>query len=197
VGGNLWQTTEFRLVCATNRDLRDLVARGQFRLDLYYRIAGWVFHTPTLRDRREDILPLANHFLRVFQNEDGASELDPAVQQYLVTREYPGNIRDLRQLLQRIAHRHVGAGPVTPGDIPEEDRPNEGDVPAQRETGQLDQAVAQAIAMGTGLRAIAQATTDAAIRIAVQSERGNLQKAAKLLGVTDRALQMRKASGKF
>jgi transcriptional regulator with GAF, ATPase, and Fis domain len=197
VGGNVWQTTEFRLVCATNRDLKDQVARGDFRLDLYYRIAGWVFHTPPLRDRREDILPLANHFLRLFQNEDGASELDSAVQHYLVTREYPGNIRDLRQLLQRIAQRHVGAGPVTPGDIPEEDRPSESDVSARWETGQLDQAVAQAIAMGTGLRGIAQATTDAAIRIAVQSEKGNLQKAAKRLGVTDRALQMRKASGKF
>jgi transcriptional regulator with PAS, ATPase and Fis domain len=51
--------------------------------------------------------------------------------------------------------------------------------------------------MGAGLRDIAQATTESAIRIAVQSEKGNLQKAAKRLGVTDRALQMRKASGKF
>src|SRR5437762_10837301 len=63
VGSNLWQTIDFRLVCATNRDLTDHVERGKFRLDLYHRISGWVFDLPPLRSRREDILPLANHFL--------------------------------------------------------------------------------------------------------------------------------------
>ena len=63
VGSNVWQTTDFRLVCATNRNLADLVKRGEFRLDLYHRIAGWVFHPPPLRERREDISLLASHFL--------------------------------------------------------------------------------------------------------------------------------------
>ncbi len=63
VGGNVWQKTNFRLVCATNRDLEELVHRGQFRLDLYHRIAGCVFRTPTLAERKTDIVPLARHFL--------------------------------------------------------------------------------------------------------------------------------------
>jgi transcriptional regulator with GAF, ATPase, and Fis domain len=197
VGGNAWHSTEFRLVCATNRDLKEQVARGEFRLDLYYRIAGWVFRTLPLRERREDILPLSVHFLRTFLGKDGASDFDSAVRQYLVTRDYPGNIRDLRQLIQRLAYRHVGAGPVTAGDVPEGDRPQPDESPACWPGEHLRKAVAQAVAMGAGLREIAQATTEAAIRIAVQSEQGNLQKAAKRLGITDRALQMRKAAGKF
>ena len=63
VGSNTWQRTEFRLVCATNRDLLAGVAEGRFRGDLYHRIAGWVCHVPPLRDRPEDILPLTTHFL--------------------------------------------------------------------------------------------------------------------------------------
>ena len=63
VGSNTWQHTDFRLVCATNRDLSAAVAAGQFRADLYYRIAGWLCRPPPLRERKEDILHLARHFL--------------------------------------------------------------------------------------------------------------------------------------
>src|SRR5262249_44123862 len=63
VGGNAWQRTNFRLVCATNRDLPRLVEAGKFRGDLYFRIASWVFRIPPLSERIEDILPLARHFL--------------------------------------------------------------------------------------------------------------------------------------
>ena len=194
VGGNVWLKTNFRLVCATNRDLEDLVERGQFRLDLYHRIAGWVFRTPRLEERREDILPLVKYFLStVFPEEP--PELDPAVCSYLLNREYPGNIRELRQLIERIAHRHAGTGPITVGDIPEEDRPGDSGVPLAWPDERLQRTIADAIALGASLKEISTATTAAAIRIAVQSERGNLQRAAKRLGVTDRALQMRRAAG--
>jgi hypothetical protein len=69
-----------------------LVQRGQFRLDLFHRLAGWVFRVPPLRERREDILPLASHFL----SSDAPPEFDDAVCEYLVNRYYPGNIRELR-----------------------------------------------------------------------------------------------------
>jgi transcriptional regulator with GAF, ATPase, and Fis domain len=190
VGGNVWQNTDFRLVCATNRDLTELVDRGQFRLDLYHRLAGWVFRMPTLRDRREDILPLATHFLQE------PIEFDDTVREYLVNRAYPGNIRELRQLVQRIAHRHVGHGPITAGDIPQEDRPADGELQRCWPDERFEKAIADAITMGISLKEISQATTETAIRIAVQSEQGNLQRAAKLLGVTDRALQIRRASQK-
>ncbi len=61
VGSNVWQKTNFRLVCATNRNLEEMAQRGQFRQDLYYRIAGCVFRTPALAERRMDILPLAGN----------------------------------------------------------------------------------------------------------------------------------------
>ena len=194
VGGNTWLQTRFRLVCATNRDLEELVRSGQFRLDLYHRIAGWVFRTPRLDERREDILPLARHFLQSAIPEE-TPEFDPAVSEYLQHRHYEGNIRELRQLVQRIAHRHPGRGFITVGDIPEEDRPSEGALPRAWPDGQFERTIAAAIALGAGLREINAETTRAAIRIAVQSEQGNLQRAARRLGVTDRALQMRRAAG--
>jgi DNA-binding NtrC family response regulator len=96
----------------------------------------------------------------------------------------------------RIAHRHVGPGPVTAGDIPEEDRPADGELLRTWPDEMLEKAIESAIALGVGLKEISQVTTETAIRIAVQSEKGSLQRAAQRLGVTDRALQMRRASGK-
>jgi transcriptional regulator with GAF, ATPase, and Fis domain len=193
VGGSVWQKADFRLVSATNRDLEDLVGRGQFRLDLYYRIAGCVFCTPPLRDRREDILPLASHFLsRILSKEP--PEFDAHVSEFLVNRSYPGNVRDLRQLVQRIAIRYPGAGPITAGDLPEEDRPTpDGSIrvwPDER----FERSIGEAITLGTSLKEISQTTARTAIRIAVDSENGNLRRAAVRLGITDRALQMRRAA---
>jgi DNA-binding NtrC family response regulator len=185
--------TDFRLVCATNRDLAALVESGRFRLDLYHRIAAWVFRTLPIAERREDILPLASHFLRVIAPAS-AAEFDPAVRDFLLHRDYPGNLRELRQLIERMAHRRAGAGPITAGDIPEEDRPARA-LPRPWPDERLDAALADAIALGASLREISTATASAAIRIAVQSEHGNLQRAAKRLGVTDRALQLRRAAG--
>jgi transcriptional regulator with GAF, ATPase, and Fis domain len=194
VGGNIWLKTNFRLVCATNRDLEDLVRHGKFRLDLYHRIAGWVFRTISLAERREDILPLARFFLsKIFPNKQ--PHLDTPVCDYLVNREYEGNVRELRQLIERMAHRYAGVGLITVGDIPEEDRPSNSNVVHAWPSERLDQTICDAIATSASLRQISAATTDAAIRIAVQLEHGNLQRAAKRLGVTDRALQMRRAAG--
>ncbi len=196
VGGNLWQRTNFRLVCATNRDLEDLVRHGQFRLDLYYRIAGCVFRTPALRERKEDILPLARRFLRdCFSGK--APEFDSAVREYLLNRAYNGNIRELRQLVERIAHRHAGPGPITAGDIPEDDRPSGGEIQHAWPDEELERSISNALATGASLKEITQATAETAIRIAVRSEGSNLQRAASRLGITDRALQMRRATGRL
>jgi transcriptional regulator with GAF, ATPase, and Fis domain len=193
VGGNVWMKTDFRLVCATNRDLEDLVRRGHFRLDLYHRIAGWVFRTLPLRERREDIPPLACHFLQSIIPDDTPA-FDDQVSRFLVNRDYAGNIRELRQLVERIAHRHVCPGPITVGDIPEDDRPGDDGATHLWPDQRLERSIADAIALGASLRDISAATAAAAIRIAVESEHGNLQRAAKRLGVTDRALQMRRAA---
>ncbi len=196
VGGNVWQRTEFRLVCATNKDLKDLVNRGQFRLDLYYRIAGCVFRTPTLAERKGDILALARHFLANYFS-GGAPEIGSAVSEYLLNREYPGNIRELRQLMERIAHRHAGDGPLTAGDIPEDDRPLSGELQHAWPDAELERSISNALATGASLKEITQTAAETAIRIAVQSEGSNLQRAANRLGITDRALQMRRAMGRL
>ncbi|HXH01997.1 MAG TPA: sigma 54-interacting transcriptional regulator [Candidatus Competibacteraceae bacterium] len=193
VGGNTWHHTDFRLICATNRDLMQEVHAGKFRSDLYYRIATWVFRLPPLHERPEDVLPLAHHFLKELRSDKESPELDEAVKDYLLRRDYPGNVRDLKQLVLRISHRHVGDGPITVGDIPEEDRPKDL-LPADWCDARFDQAIRRALALGFSLKEISQGATETAIRIAVTDEEGNLQRAARKLGVTDRALQMRRAN---
>lgn len=194
LGGNAWQRTHFRLVCATNCDLPDLVRRGKFRLDLYHRIAGCVFCTPPLRDRREDILPLASHFLSAHLSKSPPS-FDEHVTDYLVNRSYVGNVRELRQLIERIAIRYPGTGPITVGDVPEEDRPADGEFKTAWPDEKLKESIAKAIVLGNNLRDISRTATQHAIRIAVTFEKGNLHRAALRLGISDRALQMRRASG--
>jgi transcriptional regulator with GAF, ATPase, and Fis domain len=159
VGSNRWRETRFRLVCATNRDLLTEAAEGRFRQDLYYRVAGWTFHLPPLRDRREDILLFARHFLSQHHADGQAPELDQVVRDFLTAREYPGNVRDLRHLVARISYRHVGRGPVTLGDVPEDERPGE----SGGDDG-LDEPVRRALASGATLKDIGRAAAEAAAR---------------------------------
>ena len=194
VGGNDWNKTEFRLICATNRNLAHEVAEGRFRSDLYYRIAAWVCHLPPLSERLDDILPLTRHFLQELRPDGEAPELDDAVLHYLMSRPYPGNVRDLKQLVTRISHLHVGDGPITLGDLPEVERLRLGECAADWRDERLDQVVRRAISLGAGLKEISQYAADTAVRIAVGDEEGNLQRAACKLGVTDRALQMRRTN---
>jgi transcriptional regulator with GAF, ATPase, and Fis domain len=196
VGSNTWHRTDFRLVAASNRDLLEEQAAGRFRGDLYYRIAGWVFHLPPLRERPGDIPLLARHFMAEATREGPPSDLDPAVDELLIRREYPGNIRDLRQLMARIAARHVGPGPVSVGDIPPEDRPAVDGHATPVDEAAFETAVRQALARGLTLREITQQAGDTAVRLASDEAMGNLQVAAARLGVTDRALQLRKANGR-
>jgi transcriptional regulator with GAF, ATPase, and Fis domain len=193
VGGNAWRRTAFRLVCATNRDLLAEEAAGRFRRDLYYRIAGWVCRLPALSERREDILPLVRHFMAQLRPGVEPPALDEPVRAFLLGRSYPGNVRDLRQLTARMLYRHVGPGPITVGDIPEEERPallGEGDWCDAR----FEQAIRQALGAGAGIREIRRVAEDTAVRLAIADEDGNLQRAAQRLGVTDRALQLRRAA---
>jgi transcriptional regulator with GAF, ATPase, and Fis domain len=194
VGGNSWQRTNFRLLCATNKELREEVAHGRFRQDLYYRIATWTCRLPALRERMEDILPLAHHFMRRPGAAEDPPELDESVREYLLKREYPGNVRDLKQLVSRIMYRHAGPGPITAGDIPEEERPTVECGMGDWRDASFEHAIRRALELGVGLKELGRAVTDTAIRIVVSDEEGNLRRAAQKLGVTDRALQMRRAA---
>lgn len=193
VGSNTWQRTDFRLVCATNRDLQQEESQGRFRRDFYYRIASWTCKLPPLRERPHDILPLAYHFLKQLR-PDEEPELDQAVRECLLQRAYPGNVRDLKQVVSRMSYRHVGPGPITAGDIPEEERPPAESGPREWRDRSFELAIRRAVVLGVGLKEITQTASDTAITIAVADENGNLQRAARRLGVTDRALQMRRAA---
>jgi transcriptional regulator with GAF, ATPase, and Fis domain len=193
IGSNTWHRTAFRLVCATNKDLHRAIESGEFRNDLYYRIASWVFRLPPLSERREDIMPLARHFLQTFRPDIAAIDLEGPVREFVLDRSYPGNVRDLRQLIARISSRHVGSGPITVGDIPEDERPTEAIQDGWRNA-EFERCIRHAVASGAGLKEISQAAADMAMRVVVHEENGNLQLAARRLGVTDRALQMRRAA---
>ncbi len=194
VGGNTWRRTDFRLVCATNRDLLDLIRRGEFRTDLYYRMATFVCKLPALRERLEDIIPLAEHFLREIHPNGEPPKFDAAVRDYLLQREYPGNVRDLRQVVSRLMYRYVGDGTITIGNIPPEERPLPGLEDVAWLDLQFERVIQRAVLFGAGLKAIGRAAEDIAIRIATDEEDGNLSRAARRLGVTDRALQLRRAN---
>jgi transcriptional regulator with GAF, ATPase, and Fis domain len=196
VGGNSWQRTHFRLVCATNRDLLSASAKGQFRHDLYHRIAGWTCRLPPLRDRPQDILPLALHFMKQCRPDQDVIEMDDAVREYIQRRPYPGNVRDLKYTVARIMNRHAGAGPVTAGAIEPEERPAPEPQTQQWRDVSFEDVIERALAQGMSLKEIGKEAEAAAVRLAVQAENGNLQRAARRLGVTDRALQLRRAAGK-
>ncbi len=192
VGGNVWRRAEFRLVCATNRDLQADVLSGRFRQDLYSRITGVSCHLPPLRERIEDIPVLTEHLLRVLSPDGRVQSVDATVLSWLLQRDYPSNVRELRLVLARLLHRHAGSGPITAGDVPPDERPAAAGRPADWRAGPLVAAITQALAAGAGLKEIGRAAEDIAEHIAIE-QMGSVAAAAARLGVTDRALQLRRA----
>ncbi len=99
LGGTQPVRVDVRVIAATNRDLDDAVAQGDFRADLYYRLNVFDIHIPPLRERPDDILPLAADFLRELT---GATvELTREAMQALRRHDWPGNVRELRNVLER------------------------------------------------------------------------------------------------
>jgi transcriptional regulator with PAS, ATPase and Fis domain len=101
LGGTRPVRVDVRVIAATNRNLEEAVAGGEFRADLYYRLNVFDIRIPPLRERRDDVLPLAAGFLREFG--DGAAELTPPAAQALQRYDWPGNVRELRNVLERAA----------------------------------------------------------------------------------------------
>jgi two-component system response regulator AtoC len=117
VGGNSMLRADVRIVCATNRHLWERVKAGQFREDLYYRVACFCIHLPPLRERVEDIPLLAENLLaRLDNGRGGPHRLGPDAVRRLQSYDYPGNIRELRNLL-RVAAAHCKDGTITEREI--------------------------------------------------------------------------------
>jgi DNA-binding NtrC family response regulator len=104
------QSVDVRVIAATHRKLLDHVADKTFREDLYYRLNVVHIEVPPLRDRREDIVPLLNHFLSMFSNTHRipAPELDADALACLVEYQWPGNVRELRNVVERLMLRCGG-----------------------------------------------------------------------------------------
>ncbi len=103
VGGRRTLTVDVRLIAATNRDLDAEIAAGRFRLDLYHRLAGFAARVPPLRERREDIAPLAIHFYRqaLERAKRRSTGITAAALLALQRWPWPGNVRELRQAIER------------------------------------------------------------------------------------------------
>jgi sigma-54 specific flagellar transcriptional regulator A len=118
VGGSQVLAADFRLICATHQDLPKLVASGQFREDLYYRINVFPITLAGLEDRRPDIERLSGHILRMLQNTGGfrIPKLQPSAITKLQEASWPGNIRQLRNVLERAsvlyASQTIGADEI-------------------------------------------------------------------------------------
>jgi transcriptional regulator with GAF, ATPase, and Fis domain len=119
VGENVSRRVDVRLIAATNRVLRDEVARGAFRMDLLYRLDVIRITLPPLRDRREDIPLLAEQFWREATGRlSSRATLAPGVFSALARYDWPGNIRELQNVLASLAVRSPRRGIVTPSALP-------------------------------------------------------------------------------
>ena len=102
VGGLQSVAVNFRLISATNQDITAALASKRFREDLYYRINTVVLHVPPLRERPEDILPLAQHFISRFSMEQKKSRksLSPTAERFLLSYPWPGNVREIKNVME-------------------------------------------------------------------------------------------------
>jgi len=195
VGGNQTIKTDVRVVAATNRNLEKMVADGQFRPDLYYRLSGFTIHLPALRERPEDLMVLVDHFLAQFNRElnkevDGVS---PEALETLVKYSWPGNIRELQNVLKQSMLQ--ATGPVLIAEflpahlrastegVEEEDHDAAG--------GDLHNFVGQRLSADTTnlyaetLEVVERYLVTRVLRVA----EGNQSKAAKILGITRGSLR--------
>jgi DNA-binding NtrC family response regulator len=119
VGGSELIEVDFRLIAATNRDLEKEIERGRFREDLYYRLKVVTLQIPPLRERREDVALVAEHYLRLFCKEHGREpkRIGREALRALEAYAWPGNVRELKNVMESIAIFQRGEE-VAPGDLP-------------------------------------------------------------------------------
>jgi two-component system nitrogen regulation response regulator GlnG len=134
VGGNTTIQTDVRVIAATNRDLEKMVADGDFREDLFYRINGFSIDLPPLRERGSDIVMLLEHFLAMYRRQMGKDihGVSPDAMDMLTKYHWPGNVRELQGVLKRALLQATGPV-IIPEFLPKElragsaSRPQEGD----------------------------------------------------------------------
>ncbi|MDT8435564.1 MAG: sigma-54 dependent transcriptional regulator [Gemmatimonadota bacterium] len=127
VGGREPIAVDFRLIAATNRDLGELVEKGEFREDLFYRLNVFPVRVPPLRERRDDVPLLAQHFRQRFAEENDLEppDIPPKTMARLMAYDWPGNVRELENFIERAVIMHAGARAIPfepPGQRPDPER---------------------------------------------------------------------------
>ncbi|HYR51933.1 MAG TPA: sigma-54 dependent transcriptional regulator [Candidatus Dormibacteraeota bacterium] len=174
VGGEEMRRADVRVIAATNRNLDEMIHNGRFREDLYYRLNVFPIRLVPLRERREDISELVDFFLRV--QERSITDIAPDALEHLRNYEFPGNIRELQNLIER-ACILAGTGPIERLHFPI------GKTRLTADPGEL-------LSLGLSLDQIEKRL----IREALERAQGNKTKAASLLGISRRALYSRMES---
>ncbi len=180
VGGTQELHVDVRLIAATNRDIIEAIRQGHFREDLYHRLNVVQFRPPPLRERGEDVLRLAEHFLTQFNGALNKSirGIQPLAQRMLLAHHWPGNVRELRNVIERAVILETGTeiGPTSLPDFQLETR--------LRKSGQ-PRVVAESLeeAVATFERELVVAT--------LEQQHYNLAKAASQLRITRHALRYR------
>lgn len=184
VGGTQTLKVDVRVIAATNKNLADEVAAGHFREDLYYRLHVLPLHVPPLRERQEDILPLARHFCQVYAQRNGCAVPGLAEQAAirLQGHSWPGNVRELENVVQRAVV--LSAGPdLVPEDLMFGPAAGSAMSMGSHELCLEDYEVAHAIANEplADIERVAFLTT-------LECTNGNKTEAARRLGVTARTI---------
>ncbi len=179
VGGEVTIHADVRVIAATNRDLGAMVRDGEFREDLYYRLNVVPVYLPPLRERMEDIVPLATHFLKKFSELNGRDldVLTESVQKRLASYSWPGNVRELENCIER-------AVVLARGDqLVADDVSFSGE---ERGSG-VDTVLQELLSTDLSLEELERHI----ILKAIESQGGNVSKTARTLGMTRRSLQYR------
>ncbi|NUO09350.1 MAG: sigma-54-dependent Fis family transcriptional regulator [Candidatus Brocadia sp.] len=181
LGGTETIKVDVRIICATNKNLEDLIKQGKFREDLYYRISVFPITLTPLSERREDIVPLSKHFLKRFSAKMGKSpiSLSKEVEKLLMMHKWEGNIRELQNVIER-AVILCKSNVITPEHLPISIV--KGSLLAEKEKSQTsDKSISFDIPPhGLSLDALEKQL----VTQALEKSKNNKTKAAKLLGLT-------------
>jgi len=180
LGSNELRKVDVRLVSATNKDLEAMIKEGTFRQDLYFRIKGTMVHLPALRDRREDIPRIVRHAVSKFSSELNPGKPVPDVSDAAMLRltafDWPGNVRQLLNIIQTMVVMSSGATVLGVEHVPDEVR--EGDAASDSSSYSIGSLA------GTSLEQLERQ----AIRETLKLTAGNREQAAKMLGIGERTL---------
>ncbi|MCM2269409.1 MAG: sigma-54 dependent transcriptional regulator [Thermoanaerobaculia bacterium] len=180
VGGTTEETVDVRIIAATNRDLQERIARGEFREDLYYRINVIPIELPPLRERKDDIALLVDHFLRKLADVSGGppKRISKDALRLLESHAWPGNVRELENLIER-AVALSSASVIGPADFPDDLARRH--PPARSEISLPEE--------GLDLEAYLDRIRGELMRLALERSDGVQTQAAELLGMTFRSFR--------